>query len=96
MLSANLSENILAAVLRSAALYIRLRNILLKWFVTIVFTLPKRRSNISIRNTLGRYRKSYSFSENDLKHEITLTKNLLRKESKLPTSLEQLFSCIAT
>jgi len=35
--------------------------------------------------------ESYSFSENDLKHEITLAKNLLRKESKLPISLEHFF-----
>jgi len=41
--------------------------------------------------TLERIRKSYSFSENDLKHEITLAKNLLRKESKLPISLERFF-----
>jgi len=38
--SVNLSEFILAAVLQSATLWIRLRNILLKWFVTIVLTLP--------------------------------------------------------
>jgi len=38
--SVNFSEFILAAVLRSAALSMRLRNILLKWFVTIVLTLP--------------------------------------------------------
>jgi len=37
--SVNLYEFILAAALRSAALCIRLRNILLKWFVTIVLTL---------------------------------------------------------
>ena len=29
--------------------------------------------------TLERIRKSYSFSENDLKHEMTLAKNLLQK-----------------
>jgi len=34
-------------------------------------------------------------SENDLKHEILLEKNLLRKESPLPTSLEQIISFIA-
>ena len=55
-----------------------------------------RRSNISIRKTLERIRKSYSFSQNDLKYEITLTKNLLRKASKLPISLEQFLSFIAT
>jgi len=32
---------------------------------------------------------SYSFSENDLKREITMAKNLLRTESKLSISLEQ-------
>jgi len=42
--------------------------------------------------TLERIRKSYSFSENDLKHKITSAHNLLRKESKLPISLEQVFS----
>ena len=36
----NLSEFIVAAALRSVALCIRPRNILLKWFVTIVLTLP--------------------------------------------------------
>ena len=101
-----------------------LRNILRKWFVTTVLTLPThvlqlhrilygfsvmiqkqffayfrsfpRRSNISIRKTLERIRKSYSFSENDLKYEITLAKNLLRKASKLPISLEQFLPFIAT
>jgi len=33
----------------------------------------------------------YLFSENYLKHEITLAKNLLRKESKLSISPEQVF-----
>jgi len=55
-----------------------------------------RRSNISIRKTLERIRKSYSFSENNLKYEITLAKNLLRKASKLPISLEQFLWFIAT
>ena len=55
-----------------------------------------RRSNISIRKTLERSRKSYSFSENDLKYEIALAKNLLRKASKLPISLEPFLSFIAT
>jgi len=58
--------------------------------VAYVSFLP-RWSNISLRKTLERIRKSYSFSENDLKHEITLAKNLFRKESKLPISLEQVF-----
>jgi len=48
-----------------------------------------RRSNISITKTLEKIRKSYSFSENDLKYEITLAKNLLWKTSELPISLEQ-------
>jgi len=39
-MTVNLSEFILAAVLRSAALCTRLRNILHKWFVTTVLTLP--------------------------------------------------------
>jgi len=49
-----------------------------------------------MRKTLERICKSYSFSENDLKHEISLAKNLPAKESKLRTSLEQVFSFIAT
>jgi len=44
-----------------------------------------------MRKTLERIRKSYSFRENDLKHEMTLAKNLLRKESKLPISLETFY-----
>ena len=92
----NLPEFILADVLRSAALCIRLRNILLKWFETTVlifrvFQPIARRSNIFIRNTLERIHKSYLFSENDSKREITLAKNLLLKESKLPISLENFF-----
>jgi len=51
---------------------------------------------MSIRKTLARIRKSYSFGENYSKHEITLAKNLLRKESKVPMSLEQFVSFIAT
>jgi len=39
LVSVNLSEFIRAAVLRSAALCIRLRNISRKWFVTKVLTL---------------------------------------------------------
>ena len=60
------------------------------------FSSFPRRPNISIRKTLQKIRKSYSFSENDLKHEITLVKNLLRKASKLPISLEIFLSFIAT
>jgi len=49
------------------------------------------------KNTaLEKIRKSYSFSENDLKYEITLAKNSLRTESKLPVSPEQVFSLIAS
>jgi len=40
MVLVNSSEFILAAALRSAASCIRLRNILLMWFVTTVLTLP--------------------------------------------------------
>jgi len=40
--SVNLSEFILAAVLRPAALCIGLGNILCKWFMTTVLTLPTR------------------------------------------------------
>jgi len=40
LVSADLSQFFLAVVLHSAALFIRLRNILRKWFVTKVLTLP--------------------------------------------------------
>ena len=40
LVSVNLSQFILAAALRSAALCLRLRNMLREWFVTTVFTLP--------------------------------------------------------
>jgi len=60
------------------------------------FSSSPRRSNISIRKTLERIHKSYSFSENNLKYEITLAKTLLRKASKLPISLEQFLWFIAT
>jgi len=49
-----------------------------------------------MRKTLERIRKSYSFGENDLKHEITLANNLLWNESKLSVSLKQVFSFLAT
>jgi len=39
LVSVNLSQFILAVVLHSAALCIRLQNILRKWFVTTVLTL---------------------------------------------------------
>ena len=55
-----------------------------------------RRSNIPIRKTLEKYRKSFSFNESYLKYERTLAKNLLRKASKLPISLEQFLPFIAT
>jgi len=42
LVSVNLSQFILAVVLHSAALCMRLRNILRKWFVTTVLTLPTR------------------------------------------------------
>ena len=57
----------------------------------VYFSSFPRRSNISIRKTLQKIPKSYSLSENDLKYEITLVKNLLRKASKLPISLENFF-----
>jgi len=66
-----------------------------KQFFTYFSSFP-RRSNISIRKTLEKIRKSYSISENNLKYEITLANNLLRKESKLPMLLEQFLSFIAT
>jgi len=43
----------------------------------------------------GQTCKSYSFSENDLKYEITLANNLLQKALKLPISLQQFLSFIA-
>ena len=66
-----------------------------KQFFAYFSSFP-RRSNISIRKTLQKIRKSYSFSENDLKYEITLSMNLLRKASKLLISLEQFLSFTAT
>jgi len=39
LVSVNLSQFILGVVLHSAALCIRLRNIIRKWFVTTVLTL---------------------------------------------------------
>ena len=41
-----------------------------KQFYAYFSSFP-RRSNISIRKTLEKIRKSYSFSENELKYEIT-------------------------
>jgi len=55
------------------------------------FSSFSRKSHISIRKTLEKILKSYSFSENDLKYEITLSKNLLRKASKQPISLENVY-----
>jgi len=69
--------------------------IIQKQFFTYFSSFP-RRSNISIRKTLEKIRKSYLFSENDLKYEITLANNFFWKESKLPISLEQFLSFIAT
>jgi len=60
----------------------------------LVFQLFVPEINIPIRNTLERIHCSYAFSENDLKHEITLAKNL--KESKLRLSLEQFLSFMTT
>ena len=73
----------------------RISVVIQKQFFAYFSSFPKR-SNISIRKTLERIRKSHSFSENDLKHEITLAKNLLRRASKLPISLEQFLPFIAT
>ena len=66
-----------------------------KQFFAYFSSLPGK-SNISIRNTLETINKSYSFSENDSKREITSARNLLRKESKLPISLEKFLSFITT
>jgi len=46
----------------------------------LYFSSFPRRPNISIRKTLEKVRKSYSFSENDLKYEITSANNLFWKE----------------
>jgi len=51
---------------------------------------------MSIIKTLERIRESYSSSENDSKYQKNFGKSLLRKESKLPLSLEQFFSFVAT
>jgi len=61
-----------------------------------VFQLFAPEVKHSIINTLNRMCKSYSYRENDLKRDITVAKNLLRKESKLSTWLEQFFSFTAT
>jgi len=37
------------------------------------------------------FANAYSISENDLKHEIPLANNLLRKESKLPWASAEIF-----
>jgi len=44
---------------------------------------------------LKEFANAYSISENDSNQEIPLAKNLLRKESQLPTSLEQIHLYIA-
>jgi len=44
---------------------------------------------------LKKFANAYSISENGLKHETLLAKNLLRKQSQLPTSLEQFILFIA-
>ena len=95
-----------------------LRNILRKWFVTTVSTLPthvlqpqnfvrifcndseaifhvfqlfSQEVKYFYQKTFEKIRKSYSFSENDLKYEITLANSLFWRESKLPISLEQFY-----
>jgi len=54
--------------------FVRIFVMIQKEFFTYFSSFPGR-SNISIRKTLEKIRKSYSFSENDLKYEITLAKN---------------------
>ena len=54
-----------------------------------VFQLIAPEVKISIRKTLERIRKSYSFGKYNLKHEVTLVKTLLQKMSKLAISLKQ-------
>jgi len=44
---------------------------------------------------LKKFANEYSISENDLKHGTLLARNLLRKESQLPTSQEKCISFIA-
>ena len=65
-----------------------------KQFFAYFRSLPWK-SNISVRKTLEKIHKSYSFNEHDLKTEITLAKNLLRKDSKLPSAYiyGTIFSC---
>jgi len=75
--------------------FVRIFLMIQKQFFTYFSSFP-RRSNISIRKTLEKIRKSYSFCENDLKYEITSANNLFWKESKLPISLEQFIFFIAT
>jgi len=67
-----------------------------QFFRVFQLVAPEVKSNISIWKTLERIRKSYPFSENDLKYELTLAKNLVRNESKLPITLEQFVSFMAT
>jgi len=57
LVSVYLSEFILAAVLRSAALCIRLRNILRKWFVTTI-TLAR---DVVLTKKCGPYPKTSHF-----------------------------------
>jgi len=124
LVSVNLSQFILGVVLYSAALCIRLRNVLRKWFVTTVLTLPTCSATalnfvrifcndseaILSRNSALCPGGQTFLSETHLKQltnhihlvrmiqniKISLANNLLRKKSKLPISLEQFLSFIAT
>jgi len=39
-----------------------------------------------VRKHLKEFANAYSINENDLKHEVSLAKKMLQKESQLPTS----------
>jgi len=113
LVSVNLCDIILAAVLRSATLCIRPRKHLT--YVVRDYSFNSTHAcPASSQNFVGIFcsdseailscisalcpggQTFHSFSENYLKHEITLAKNLIRKESKLPMSLEQFVLFITT
>jgi len=54
----------------------------------ILFGISARKSSLSEEH-LKKFASAYSITRNEPKHEIFLAKNLLRKESQLPTLLKQ-------
>jgi len=70
LVSVNLSEFILAAVLRYVALCILLRNILRKWFVTPVLTLPTCPATSQLCTVFLSWFRSNSFSYSALCQEV--------------------------